>query len=126
MTKPNRVTKLAVCLAIFATSIVAVPTSATAAKAQAKPTASKSSATKVAPARSTPKKKAYSPTTARARRTQLARARAAAHARELRDVQTPRFRVDEFGREVPDVRAEAAIIYNPTTGEVLWEDHAQD
>ena len=44
----------------------------------------------------------------------------------MRDVQTPRFRVDEFGREVPDVRAEAAIIYNPTTGEVLWEDHAQD
>jgi D-alanyl-D-alanine endopeptidase (penicillin-binding protein 7) len=125
MTKPNRVTKLAVCLAIFASSIVAVPTSATAAKAT-KQSASKSSATKVAPARSTPKKKAYSPTTARARRTQLARARAAARAREMRDVQTPRFRVDEFGREVPDVRAEAAIIYNPTTGEVLWEDHAQD
>ena len=36
------------------------------------------------------------------------------------------FQLDEFGREVPDVRAEAAIIYNPETGEVLWEDHAQD
>jgi D-alanyl-D-alanine endopeptidase (penicillin-binding protein 7) len=125
MTKPTRVTKLAVCLAMFAVSLVAVPTSATAAKAQSKP-AAKSSTTKAAPARSTPKKKAYSPTTARARRAQLARAREAARARELREVQTPRFRVDEFGREVPDVRAEAAIIYNPTTGEVLWEDHAQD
>jgi D-alanyl-D-alanine endopeptidase (penicillin-binding protein 7) len=34
--------------------------------------------------------------------------------------------MDEFGREVPDVRAEAAIIYNPETNEVLWADHAQD
>jgi len=125
MTKPTRVTKLAVCLAIAASSIVVVPTSAFAARAQAKPAASKTTVSK-APARTTPKKKAYSPTTARARRQQLARARAAAAARTMRDVQTPRFRVDEFGREVPDVRAEAAIIYNPTTGEVLWEDHAQD
>jgi D-alanyl-D-alanine endopeptidase (penicillin-binding protein 7) len=125
MTKLTRVTKLAVCLAIVATSMVAVPTSAIAAKAQAKPAAGKSTAAK-APARATAKKKAYSPSTARARRQQLAKARAAAAARTLREVQTPRFRVDEFGREVPDVRAEAAIIYNPTTGEVLWEDHAQD
>jgi D-alanyl-D-alanine endopeptidase (penicillin-binding protein 7) len=127
MTMPNRVTKLAVCLAIVATAMVAVPTSADAARAQAKTkTTAKSAATKATPARSTPKKKAYSPTTARARRAQLARARAAAAARTMREVQTPRFRVDEFGREVPDVRAEAAIIYNPTTGEVLWESHAQD
>ncbi len=34
--------------------------------------------------------------------------------------------MDEFGREVPDVRAEAAIIYNPETNEVLWADHAED
>lgn len=126
MTKSNRVTRLAVCLAMFAAAIVVVPTSADAARArtQAKPAAGK--ATAKAPARSTPRKKAYSARNARARRAQLARARAAARARELREVQTPRFRVDEFGREVPDVRAEAAIIYNPTTGEVLWEDHAQD
>ena len=26
----------------------------------------------------------------------------------------------------PTVRAKAAIIYNPTTRTVLWEDHAQD
>ncbi len=127
MTKSTRVTKLAVCLAMIATVIVAVPTSADAAqaRAQTKPAAGKATAAK-APARSTPKKKAYSATTARARRAALARARAAAAARTLRELQTPRFRVDEFGREVPDVRAEAAIIYDPTTGEVLWEDHAQD
>ena len=125
MLKPNRVTKLAMCLAIVATSIVVVPASADAARAQSKTAATKPTAAK-APARSTPRKKAYSATTARARRAQLAKARAAAAARTMREVQTPRFRVDEFGREVPDVRAEAAIIYNPTTGEVLWESHAQD
>ena len=64
----------------------------------------------------------------KARRAQVARARAraSAQARELREAQTPRFRVDEFGREVPDVRAEAAIIYNPETNEILWADHAED
>ncbi len=73
-------------------------------------------------------KSSYSAPTAKARRAQVARARtrASARAKELRDAQTPRFRVDEFGREVPDVRAEAAIIYNPETNEVLWADHAQD
>lgn len=124
MAKSTRFTKLAVCLAVVATAMFSVPASyaaQTAARAPAK------SAAKT-PARATAKKKktTYSATNARARRAQLARARAAARAREMREVQTPRFRVDEFGREVPDVRAEAAIIYNPTTGEVLWEDHAQD
>lgn len=134
MPKPNRVTKLVVCLAFVATAIVAIPMPVGAVEAQAKPAAkpavkaaaTKTPTAKAAPARSTPTKKAYSPATAKARKAQLAKARAAARARELRELQTPRFRVDEFGREVPDVRAEAAIIYNPTTGEVLWEDHAQD
>ena len=81
---------------------------------------------RAATTKATAKKKAYSASTARARRAQLARARAAARARELKELQTPRFRVDEFGREVPDVRAEAAIIYNPETGEVLWENHSKD
>jgi LysM repeat protein len=36
-----------------------------------------------------------------------------------------RFRVNERGEQVPDVRAEAAIIYNPATGQVLWEENAQ-
>lgn len=127
MPKPNRVTKLAMCLVFVASAIVTLPMPVDAARAQAKQAkpAAKSTETK-APARSTPKKKAYSSTAAKARRARLAKARAAARARELRELQTPRFRVDEFGREVPDVRAEAAIIYNPTTGEVLWEDHAQD
>ncbi|MGE3276279.1 MAG: D-alanyl-D-alanine carboxypeptidase family protein [Vicinamibacterales bacterium] len=68
-------------------------------------------------------KKKSSAAAARARR---ARAAAAARARALRDAQTPRFRVDETGREVPDVRAAAAIIYNPETNEVVWESNAMD
>ena len=130
MAKLTCVAKLAVSLAIVATAMVVIPVPASAAKAPAKSTTSKTSKQAKpgakAPARSTAKKSTYSATSARARRAQLANARAAARAREMRDVQTPRFRVDEFGREVPDVRAEAAIVYDPTTGEVLWENHAQD
>ena len=61
---------------------------------------------------------------ASARRARLARARAAARAREVRDVQTPRFVTDATGQQVPDVRAEAAVIYNPETREVLWSSNA--
>lgn len=124
MAKLTRVAKLAVSLAIAAVAMVVAPVQASAAKAQA--TSKQTKPAVKAPARSTAKKTTYSATSARTRRARLASARAAARARELRDVQTPRFRVDEFGREVPDVRAAAAIIYDPTTGEVLWEDHAQD
>jgi len=40
---------------------------------------------------------------------------------------TPRFKLDLLGNEVPTVRAEAAIIYNPQTGQILWGEnqHAQ-
>jgi D-alanyl-D-alanine endopeptidase (penicillin-binding protein 7) len=55
-----------------------------------------------------------------------ARARARAQAAALRELQTPRFRIDESGEEVPDVRAAAAIIYNPETNEILWESNARD
>ena len=124
MAKQNCFTKLAVSLASCGChSCCSRRCPSVAQTSAASPSAQKT------PARASSakaKKKAYSPTTARARRAQLARARAAARARELKELQTPRFRVDEFGREVPDVRAEAAIIYNPETGEVLWENHSKD
>jgi D-alanyl-D-alanine endopeptidase (penicillin-binding protein 7) len=120
--------KLAVSLAFAASAVLSVPDTTFAQSATSK---SNSSSKTKTPARATTKKApakktAYSASTARARRAALARARAAARARELRELQTPRFTVDEFGREVPDVRAEAAIIYNPETGEVLWENHSRD
>jgi serine-type D-Ala-D-Ala endopeptidase (penicillin-binding protein 7) len=63
---------------------------------------------------------------AAARRARTRASRAAAQARALRDAQEPRFRLDDSGALVPDVRAEAAIIYNSETGQVLWESNAQD
>lgn len=79
------------------------------------------------------RKRVYSARTSRARKARLARARAAARAREaarlaaLREAMTPRFKTDAAtGSLVPDVRAEAAIIFNPETGEILWGENAQD
>ena len=121
-------TKIAVSLALAAMGLVFMPPASAGQTVAAAPRSKPKAASKT-PARATSttaKKKAYSASTARARRAQLARARATARARELRELQTPRFTVDEFGREVPDVRAEAAIIFNPDTGEILWENHAKD
>lgn len=94
--------------------------------AQTKPSANKPPAKKTA----TPAKKA-APTPAQVRRARLARARAAARAREqaalraLQEAMTPRFKTDATGALVPDIRAAAAIIFDPETGQVLWEENAQ-
>jgi len=53
-------------------------------------------------------------------------ARAVATAREMADTVTPRYKVDASGDLVPDLRAAAAIIYNPETNQVLWEENSQD
>jgi D-alanyl-D-alanine endopeptidase (penicillin-binding protein 7) len=52
--------------------------------------------------------------------------RAARPSRAVREAMTPRYKRDENGALVPDVRAEAAIIFNPGTGRVLWEENAHD
>ena len=81
------------------------------------------------------KKSAYSARSSRARRTSLARARALARAREaarlrglraLQEAMTPQFKTDATGQVVPDVRAAAAIIFNPVTGQILYEENSQD
>lgn len=69
--------------------------------------------------------------TSLARAASLARARRAAASRReqqrsLQDAQTPRYKTDQLGNLVPDVRAAAAIIYNPATGDVLWENNSHD
>lgn len=51
---------------------------------------------------------------------------AASRARAAAEVRTPRFKVGPTGESVPDVRAEAAIVYNPATGEVIYADHEND
>ena len=39
---------------------------------------------------------------------------------------TPRYKTDANGELVPDIRAAAAIIFNPANGQVLWQENAQD
>ena len=45
-------------------------------------------------------------------------------ARELRDAQEPRYKLDSAGDLVPDVRAEAVIVYNPETGQTIFSENA--
>ncbi len=60
--------------------------------------------------------------TSLARAAAVERARRAALARKQQEeLLSPRYKLDLAGNQVPDVRAAAAIIYNPTSGEVLWE-----
>jgi D-alanyl-D-alanine endopeptidase (penicillin-binding protein 7) len=94
--------------------------SAPATTADAQTTARKTTGT------TAKKKTTYSAKASRQRKAQLARARAAAQAKALKDAQTPRYKFDESGAIVPDIRAEAAIIYNPQNGQVLWESNSQD
>jgi D-alanyl-D-alanine endopeptidase (penicillin-binding protein 7) len=49
-----------------------------------------------------------------------------ATAREMADTVVPRYKVDAGGDLVPDVRAAAAIIYDPDTNQVLWEENSQN
>ena len=81
------------------------------------------------------KKPTYSANSSAARKARLTRARRAARAREqarlrqlraLQEAMTPRFKADATGAMVPDVRAAAAIIFDPQTGQVLWEENGQD
>ena len=80
---------------------------------------------KTAAKKSSPKK-LYSAERSLTRQAKLARARAAAMSREIAATQLPRYKMDATGDLVPDVRAAAAIIYDPVTGKVLWEENSQD
>jgi serine-type D-Ala-D-Ala endopeptidase (penicillin-binding protein 7) len=93
------------------------------AKASAKPA---SGTTQKSTRRATRKRVVKKPSAASSRRARVARSRAALRANQLREAQEPRFKLDDAGALVPDIRAEAAIIYNPATGQVLWESNAQD
>ena len=110
---------------------VCLPASAIAADAAQRKTAATHHTTaakrKLAPA--------YSATTSNARKSRLASARASVRVREqqrlqglaaLQEAMTPRFKTDAAGQVVPDVRAAAAIVFNPVTGQVLYEENSQD
>lgn len=93
-------------------------------RATAKGTSGKSTARKTTVKRQTTK--AYSSKASRARRAKLARARVAARVRMARELAVPRYKTDATGAQVPDLHAAAAIIYNPQTHQVLWEENSQD
>jgi D-alanyl-D-alanine endopeptidase (penicillin-binding protein 7) len=81
------------------------------------------------------RKTTYSASASNARKARLARARSAARAREqarlrairvVQEAMTPRFKTDATGALVPDIRAAAAVIFDPQSGQVLWGENAQD
>jgi D-alanyl-D-alanine endopeptidase (penicillin-binding protein 7) len=88
-------------------------------------TSSAAKSSKPAASTAKPAKKLYAPKQSLSRRARAARARAAATAREMADTVVPRYKVDASGELVPDVRAAAAIIYDPETNEVLFEENGQ-
>ena len=96
------------------------------------PTVAAEGATKKKTTRTAVRKPAYSASASQARKARLARARAASRAREqarlqaLQEAMRPRFKTDATGALVPDIRAAAAIIFDPETGQILWEENAQD
>ena len=67
---------------------------------------------------------ARSAAAARARRAAAARARE--RARIEQEAMTPRYRRDLLGNQIPEVRAAAAIVFDPATNAVLWEQNAHD
>jgi D-alanyl-D-alanine endopeptidase (penicillin-binding protein 7) len=89
------------------------------------PTASAQTASKPAARGASSAKPAAKRTTTRARRPTAAQRRAAATALEMADTVVPRYKVDAGGNLVPDLRAAAAIIYDPDTNEILWEENSE-
>jgi len=105
----RRLTKAAAAAAVSAALLASAPVPAAAQTGHAAKTSSA----------------AYSAAASRLRQARVAQAEAAARAREAQAAQ-PRVKVDTQGETVPDIRAEAAIIYNPATNRVLWEEKAFD
>jgi D-alanyl-D-alanine endopeptidase (penicillin-binding protein 7) len=115
----NRRTKRAHFLCLLA-SLVCLGLPADTQAGQGTASRSSGSTTKKLTLKKTPASSRYSASASRKRRA----SRAATAARALRDAQEPRFKLDESGALVPDVRAEAAIIYDSATGHVLWESNS--
>jgi D-alanyl-D-alanine endopeptidase (penicillin-binding protein 7) len=66
------------------------------------------------------------PKTTLVRRASSARQRSIETTREMNNAVVPRYKVDASGDLVPDLRAAAAIIFDPVTNQILWEENAKD
>ena len=102
------------------------PAGQKSAKSRTSATSSKSKKASVSRASRSRSKSAYSASRSRARRARMARALALQRQREMREAMVPRFKLDEAGVIVPDIRAAAAVVYNPATQEVLWEENGDE
>jgi D-alanyl-D-alanine endopeptidase (penicillin-binding protein 7) len=119
-----RLTCLLTVVAVFG---LPTQTNASTESASGSSTSSSSRSTSSSSRLTLKKSRRYSAAAARARRAKIARARlVAARAQEAREAQVPRFKLDDSGSLVPDIRAAAAIIYNPENGQVLWESNSKD
>ena len=122
---------LAVSLALFTSGLLAAEVDAAATTRAAAGTAAVSAASQTTigtrRARAT-RHRVSAPrvSSSSIRRARLTRARATQRAREYREAATPLFRTAADGSMVPAIRAEAAIVYNPVTQQVLWEENAQN
>jgi D-alanyl-D-alanine endopeptidase (penicillin-binding protein 7) len=112
--------------AVVLAALVVVPVASAAAEPASGAAAQSAQGTKRAAVRKAAPKPTtkYSAARARNRRVALARARAAVMARELAE-KLPRLKPDATGELVPDLHAAAAIIYDPKTSEILWEQNSQ-
>jgi D-alanyl-D-alanine endopeptidase (penicillin-binding protein 7) len=115
----KRPTSLSRALCLLAAVVVLGLPSDTLAGQQSKSRSSGTSTKKLS-LKKTAAASRYSASSARKRRA----SRAASSARALREAQEPRYKLDASGALVPDVRAEAAIIYDSATGNVLWESNS--
>jgi D-alanyl-D-alanine endopeptidase (penicillin-binding protein 7) len=101
------------------------PPAKPATASSAKTPSAKTSQTAAAPQTRTSLAEARAAAAERARRAAASRARAAELERQRieRDAMTPRYKRDLLGNQVPDVRAAAAIVFDPQTNAVLWEQN---
>jgi serine-type D-Ala-D-Ala endopeptidase (penicillin-binding protein 7) len=120
-----------VALLVFAGGQLSAQT--TTAKKPAAPAKSTTTTAKSTTAKTTTVKTPQTRTSlarARANAAERARRAAAARARERArmetEAMTPRYKRDLLGNQVPDVRAAAAIVFDPQTNEVIWEQNAHD
>jgi D-alanyl-D-alanine endopeptidase (penicillin-binding protein 7) len=112
-------------LALVALIGVAVPAGAgTTKKSSAAKKPAAASSTVATPKKAVKPSPRYSAVRSQNRKAALARARSVALAKELAEA-LPRYKTDASGAVVPDLHAEAAIIYDPKTNEILWEQNSQ-
>jgi D-alanyl-D-alanine endopeptidase (penicillin-binding protein 7) len=109
------------------------PAATTVAKAPVKPattatTTTKSPVPSPAPQTRTSLAQQRAAANERAQRAAQARVRAAELERQRleRDAMTPHYKRDLLGNQVPDVRAAAAIVFDPQTNAVLWEQNSHE